>query len=521
MHSALPLAFGLLLGVFGPRFRPLLLTTFAVGTATAGLFALAVFQPVSILTAAELFAAWLFGAVILARALPRVWVFLLLEAGMVAAAPLALIQSLKLPLPAVGIASLVLTVLLAVKAEVGLRVACALLGASLLVRPFSLSQVHLAILAAAVVLFLGSGLARRKDPVLPLPLKRIALIGLLLGALGGGGLLVLAETATTIPANAATAERLKRLAALAPRGGLIWPLPSEAIGWTDDVRGEFASFPNLDAAWLGAAPRGFAKLPGTTLEGRISLNRDVIGLRMVKDAAELETLKAAARASVQAVREALPLYVPGTPEAKVADSIRASHLKAGCSGESFPPIAASGASAAAAHGNGNKGVLKAGELVVTDVGCLVGGYASDFTRTIPVGGKFTERQRKIYDAVYAAQQAAVAACKPGVTLAGRKNPKSLDAIARATITRLGLEDHNSFGIGHSVGLFVHDPVMPGPLKEGMVVTIEPGIYLEGELGVRIEDTYVVTKTGCEAITVGFPADSKSVEAVAATALQGH
>ena len=142
---------------------------------------------------------------------------------------------------------------------------------------------------------------------------------------------------------------------------------------------------------------------------------------------------------------------------------------------------------------------------MTDVGCYSAHYASDFTRTLPVSGKFTATQRGLYQAVYHAQQAAVRACKPGVEL------KELDTTAREIIRARGLQDHNPFGIGHTVGLFVHDVGGRAPLAPGMVITIEPGLYRKGELGIRIEDTYLVTEKGCEALTEGFPADPDSIE----------
>ena len=116
--------------------------------------------------------------------------------------------------------------------------------------------------------------------------------------------------------------------------------------------------------------------------------------------------------------------------------------------------------------------------------------------------------------------AALAACKPGVRLSGRgrgEGGESLDAIARKVLRERAPDkaEHMPHGLGHTVGLFVHDVMLEGPLKEGDVVTIEPGTYLEGELGIRIEDTVLVTATGCEPITQGFPADADSVEAAMA------
>jgi Xaa-Pro aminopeptidase len=160
---------------------------------------------------------------------------------------------------------------------------------------------------------------------------------------------------------------------------------------------------------------------------------------------------------------------------------------------------------------GNAGTLRGGDLVMLDIGCYANHYASDFTRTLPVSGRFTDRQRALYQAVWEAQQAGAKLCKPGARLLGQKD--SIDAAARAAIKARGFEDHNPYGAGHTVGLFVHDVTSRRELAPGMVITIEPGIYQEGELGIRIEDTYLVTEKGCESITEGFPADPDSIEKV--------
>ena len=516
MQAFTLVAAGLLLGVVAANHRQRFLFALAallavIAVAVAGNARNLPSGPLSIGAGSALFGAALVLLTLLARALPRLFVLLLLAMAAVASAPLGEARPRAL-LIAVGAAALIAAIALTIKADLGMRVACALLGArvALLAAP---PHAPFWIYPVALLLVMLSAVTRRREPLPPVPWRRVARGALLLGALGAGAVLLSLPLSRELPASVAPfTSRQARLRGKAPAGGLVWPLPSETIGWDDDVRGEFARFPNFDSAWLGGEPSGLWRLPGTTLYGRLSLFRDVIDLRELKDEVELQALRAAALASVGAVREALPLYRAGVPEAQIADAIRAAHLRAGCSGESFPPIAASGPSAAEPHGSGNRGTVQAGQLVLTDVGCLVRGYASDFTRTLPVSGRFTERQRKLYDAVFAAQQAALAACKAGAQLTGRGDPKSLDSIARRTIKERGYDDNNPFGVGHGVGLFVHDMRAPGPLKAGMVVTIEPGLYVPGELGIRIEDTYLVTATGCEPLTTGFPADAASVEA---------
>jgi Xaa-Pro aminopeptidase len=321
------------------------------------------------------------------------------------------------------------------------------------------------------------------------------------------------------------AARRDALAQAAPHGGLVWPLPSEAITWTEPNHDLAVQprFDNLDALFLGASPRGFYRLAGSDLRGALSLHGPVSKLRLIHDAPSLARLRAAAQATVAALHDVLPLIKPGVPEKQVEQSVLAAMQTHGCGRESFPLILASGPSAAQPHGSGNLGVVGEGTLLVADIGCTVDHYASDFTRTLPVSGKFTPEQRALYDAVHAAQAAALAACRPGAQMMGRPKPgsttPSLTKLARDTLKERSPDhqDHMSHGLGHTVGLFVHDVINDGTLVEGMVVTIEPGTYLEGRLGIRIEDTYVVTKDGCEPLTAGFAADGEAIEAAMAKA----
>jgi hypothetical protein len=315
------------------------------------------------------------------------------------------------------------------------------------------------------------------------------------------------------------AGRLARLRALAPRGGYLWPALSETVAWEDN-RG-YRAWDNLDVRYLnGTSDRGLFRLPGSSpLLGRFSLNHDVEKMRGVKDAAELADLSAAARAIVAAVRETAPGRAAGVTERSIAESIQRLGHAAGCSEDSFPPVVAAGARAASIHAAPTDATLVAGEMVMVDVGCSVNHYASDFTRTFPVGGHFTAEDRRDYEAVYAAQQAALAACRPGAVIGGRppEGGASLDAIAHKVLQeRLG-ERGYGHGLGHGVGLFVHDVGTSGPLEPGMVLTIEPGLYLPGRLGIRIEDTYRVTDAGCELLTTGLSAEPDAVEAFLAGA----
>ena len=169
---------------------------------------------------------------------------------------------------------------------------------------------------------------------------------------------------------------------------------------------------------------------------------------------------------------------------------------------SFEPIVGSGANATLPHYSRNNGVLRRG-FVVIDIGCMVNGYAADMTRTFPVGGVCSPAQRKLLDVVAAAKGAAERILKPGVTM------RQLDDAARRVIKTAGFGKYFTHSVGHGVGIDVHDPT-PETLAADMVITLEPGIYIPHgagvdpaywDLGVRIEDTYRVTRNGCEVMTM--------------------
>jgi Xaa-Pro aminopeptidase len=145
--------------------------------------------------------------------------------------------------------------------------------------------------------------------------------------------------------------------------------------------------------------------------------------------------------------------------------------------------------------------------VLVDTGALLDGYRADITRTLPVSGRFSPRQRQVYDAVLAAEEAAIAACRPGATLG------EVHAVAHASIDRAGFGPAFIHGIGHHLGLETHDVGdVHRPLAPGAVVTIEPGVYLEDEgLGIRIEDDVLVTDAGPIVLSQSIPRDGAAVE----------
>jgi Xaa-Pro aminopeptidase len=161
--------------------------------------------------------------------------------------------------------------------------------------------------------------------------------------------------------------------------------------------------------------------------------------------------------------------------------------------------------------------IKDGDVIVLDVGAQCSGYAADITRTLPASGKFSPRQREIYEIVLGAQSAVLAALKPGMTMG--LGPNGLGQIATDYINSHGKDKNGEplgkyfiHGLGHHVGLYVHDPGPPRPLEPGMIVTIEPGIYIpEENLGVRIEDMVLITETGYKLMTARLPRTVEDVE----------
>ncbi|MTI94903.1 MAG: aminopeptidase P family protein [Firmicutes bacterium] len=224
----------------------------------------------------------------------------------------------------------------------------------------------------------------------------------------------------------------------------------------------------------------------------------VLELRSEKDGSEIELLAEAVRIADEAFNYILDVLKPGLTERAVALELEHYMQAQGAAGASFEIIVASGPRSALPHGVASEKVLRAGEFVKMDFGCVYQGYCSDITRTV-VLGKADERQREIYHTVLDAQLAAIDGIRPGLTGA------DADALARNLISERGYGDNFGHGLGHGVGLAVHElptlsPASTHTLQVNNAVTVEPGIYLPGWGGVRIEDIVVVTETGCRILT---------------------
>ena len=225
------------------------------------------------------------------------------------------------------------------------------------------------------------------------------------------------------------------------------------------------------------------------------------GVRLVKDETEVGILRRACAAADEALRAVVAEGLVGRREDEVAWRISEELHRLGAEGESFAAIVAGGPHGALPHAIPGERRILPGELVVIDMGARVDGYCSDITRTFATG-RLDDEARRVYDVVLAAQLAGLAAVRAGVT--GR----DVDAAARAVIVDAGYGDQFGHGTGHGVGLEVHEGPRLGRratdiLAAGMVCTVEPGIYLESRLGVRVEDTVLVTADGGEALTL-FP-----------------
>jgi Xaa-Pro aminopeptidase len=224
----------------------------------------------------------------------------------------------------------------------------------------------------------------------------------------------------------------------------------------------------------------------------------VSDLRQVKEAGEVECLRRAAAVTDGALAAAIAGGLEGRTEAEVAWAIECAVREGGGEGSAFAPIVATAERGALAHAIPGERRLARGDLVVIDCGARVEGYCSDITRTVAIGSA-GEEERTVYGVVLAAQSAGRAAVRAGV------GGRAVDEAARAVIRAAGHGDAFGHGTGHGVGLEVHEKPRLGkrrgdPLAAGMVCTVEPGIYLEGRFGVRIEDTVLVTATGCETLT---------------------
>jgi len=227
-------------------------------------------------------------------------------------------------------------------------------------------------------------------------------------------------------------------------------------------------------------------------------------LRTVKDAAEIELIRKATDASMAAHLAAMHAMKPGISEREISALMQYEWGKRGCDRPAYAPIVGSGFNSTVLHYSQDSESIKDADTVVIDAAGEYSMYASDITRTLPASGKFTARQREIYNIVLGAQQAAIAAFQSGKSMLRKERPNSLYDVAFNYINAHGKDSHGEplgkyfiHGLSHYVGLNVHDEGdYDVPVGSGMVFTIEPGIYIpEEKLGVRIEDVFYVDSAG--------------------------
>lgn len=285
--------------------------------------------------------------------------------------------------------------------------------------------------------------------------------------------------------------------------------------WTQEGNEQAKALVQFTAATLGTG----------SMPAALDVARAVQELRLVKDAGEIDLLRKASDASTAAQRVMMRSIKAGVTERTVAGKMTAVWLENGCERASYAPIVGSGINSTVLHYSENARTMQDGDIVVVDAACEYSMYASDITRTVPVSGHFTARQREIYDVVLGAQKAAMEAFVAGkskINDRDRRDPDSLDTVAYNYINTHGksldgkpLGQYWIHGLGHMVGIDVHDPAdYPAVLKPGMVFTIEPGVYIpEEKIGVRIEDTFLVGADGkLIDLVANLPHEAADVEA---------
>lgn len=230
----------------------------------------------------------------------------------------------------------------------------------------------------------------------------------------------------------------------------------------------------------------------------VPFNKQINGFRGSKEAWELDLMLKAQAITDKAFSEVLTRIKPGMTELELQAELIYCMYKNGGTGLAFDPIVVSGPNTSLPHGVAGDRVIQAGDFVTMDFGASYKGYCSDMTRTVAVGFA-TDEMKKVYDVVLKAQESAIAATKAGVP------GKEIDAVARKVITDAGYGENFGHGYGHSLGLEIHEAPNtntsnPEPMPVGAVCSAEPGIYLPGKFGVRIEDVVIIKEDGCEDIT---------------------
>jgi len=252
----------------------------------------------------------------------------------------------------------------------------------------------------------------------------------------------------------------------------------------------------------------------------VDVSEFVAAARRRKDVSEIERVYRAIEITELAHESAIQMIKNGALESEVQASLEymmiASHAR-----PAFPSIVASGKNGTVLHYHQNSGMLKNGDLLLVDIGAEFNNYCADLTRTYPVSGSFTKRQKELYEIVLATQTYIASLAKPGIWLKNKdKVDQSLHHLAVKFLAKHGYDTYFPHGIGHFLGLDVHDVGdYRIPLQEGDVITIEPGIYIPEEgIGIRIEDNYWITKDGAVCLSENLPKEVEDIEGIVQQAL---
>ena len=263
-----------------------------------------------------------------------------------------------------------------------------------------------------------------------------------------------------------------------------------------------------------------SKYPAVAIE---DINGDMAAMRAVKDEKELAFMRQAQEHTRIAIEEMMRYAKPGMNERELEGAFDFALMKQGVRDHAFHSIFAGGKRATTLHYGENDQVVNDGEMVLIDLGSAYGNYCADISRTFPINGKFTDRQKELYNTVLEAQKIVIANAKPGLTT--RDLNQMVIDYYESRLDDLGLRkdgktvrDYYYHGVSHQLGLDTHDisTERERTLKPGMVITVEPGLYVEDEsIGIRIENDVVITETSCEDLSAAFPRTVEEIEAIMA------
>ncbi|GAB4386787.1 MAG: aminopeptidase P N-terminal domain-containing protein [Phycisphaerales bacterium] len=245
------------------------------------------------------------------------------------------------------------------------------------------------------------------------------------------------------------------------------------------------------------------RVPGVAIEDRTDL---LPKMRAIKSRAEQALIRKACQATRVGYERVMGVIRPGVSERDVQRALEEGFIAGGGERTAYNSIVGTGANATVLHYMRNDATLEEGDILLIDAAAEVGGYTSDVTRAFPVSGRFTSEQRELYNLVLRALDAGIRAARPGATFV------DVDMASRAVIDKAGLGDTFVHGIGHHIGLEVHDPPTQGRFEPGMIFTIEPGVYLKDrKIGIRLEDDILITRDGRKNLTRDIPRTAEQIE----------